>query len=41
VKGFQKSFLGDWNEGQLNVKESDLLESFLTSQVKKEETVVA
>ena len=35
LKGFQKSFSGNWSEGQLNKRESDLLESFLTSQVKK------
>ena len=40
LKGFQKSFSGNWNEGQLNIKESNLLESFLTSQVKKDETLV-
>jgi len=36
LKGFQKSFSGNWSEGQLSARESDLLVSFLT----KEETVV-
>ena len=40
LKGFQKSFPGNWSEGELNIKESYLLESFLTSKVKKEETVI-
>ena len=40
LKGFQKSFSGNWSEGELNIKESYLLESFLTSKVKKEETVI-
>ena len=41
LKGFQKSFSGNWSEGQLNIKESYLLESFLTSEAKKGETVIA
>ena len=41
LKGFEKSFSGNWSEGQLNIKESDLLESFLISKVKKEEIVIA
>ena len=32
LKGFQKSFSGNWSEGRLNLKESDLLEFFLTSK---------
>ena len=35
LKGFQNSFSGNWSEGQLSTKESDLLESFLVPQVKK------
>jgi len=35
LKGFQKSFSGNWREGKLSKKESDLLKSLLKLQLKK------